>query len=303
MTERLSHGPVTWLSLKNPTSTEIESLVVECGVPPFLTTDLGTPVPQNGAERSEDAIKLVLDFPIVKQRSENRSKEIKFIITKDHLITIQYEEMGAVDRFKRSFETRATLKKSTHAKNGLELFYELLTALYVGATNKLDYIETLLNDIEMRIFEGDEKQMVINISHASKKLISFRHTLRRHEIVFLEVRPFIEAVFKKTSLAELEMIHQRYEQVLRRSRSLYEILVALRDTNLAMLTTKQNEIMKTLTIMAFITFPLTLFTQMFGMNTETTPLIGMPGDFWIIVGIMTVATLIFFAYFKHKKWM
>lgn len=56
------------------------------------------------------------------------------------------------------------------------------------------------------------------------------------------------------------------------------------------------------TILAFITFPLTLFTSMFGMNTKTTPLVGRDGDFWIILGAMTVISIGFFAYFRYRKW-
>ena len=61
--------------------------------------------------------------------------------------------------------------------------------------------------------------------------------------------------------------------------------------------------MKILTIMAFITFPLTLFASMFGMNTHTTPIVGYPGDFWIILGIMVIVSAGLFSYFKYKKWM
>ena len=70
-----------------------------------------------------------------------------------------------------------------------------------------------------------------------------------------------------------------------------------------MLTTKQNETIKTLTIMAFITFPLTLFSSMFGMNTEGTPIIGHQYDFWIIIAVMCTVAVFFFAFFKYKKWM
>ena len=65
----------------------------------------------------------------------------------------------------------------------------------------------------------------------------------------------------------------------------------------------RNEIMKILTIMAFITFPLTLFTSMFGMNTIATPIVGRTGDFWIILGIMVIVSAGLFSFFKYKRWM
>ena len=61
--------------------------------------------------------------------------------------------------------------------------------------------------------------------------------------------------------------------------------------------------MKVLTIMAFITFPLSVIASIFGMNTKTLPIVGVPHDFWIIMGIMVFATIMFFALFKYKKWL
>jgi LPXTG-motif cell wall-anchored protein len=55
--------------------------------------------------------------------------------------------------------------------------------------------------------------------------------------------------------------------------------------------------------MAFVTFPLTLFASLFGMNTLSLPLTGYKGDFWTIVGIMSVAAVCFFTYFRYKKWL
>ena len=91
------------------------------------------------------------------------------------------------------------------------------------------------------------------------------------------------------------------EDIIVRTLALFETLEELRNTNSALLTTKQNEIMKLFTILAFITFPLTLFTSMFGMNTIATPIVGGTNDFWMILGIMGVVSIGFFAYFKYKR--
>ena len=81
------------------------------------------------------------------------------------------------------------------------------------------------------------------------------------------------------------------------------MLDELRETNNSILTTKQNEIMKTLTILAFIVVPLATLSQIFGMNVTHTPLVGLPYDFWIIIGIMLGLALAMFGYFKYKKWI
>jgi magnesium transporter len=94
-----------------------------------------------------------------------------------------------------------------------------------------------------------------------------------------------------------------YDRLANEMKSNRASLLELRDTNNSLLTTKQNEIMKIFTIMAFVTFPLSLFASLFGMNTVGTPILGNRLDFWIIVGIMFAAASVFFAFFKYKKWL
>ena len=304
MVERLQHCKLTWVNLKNPSAAEVQAVMEEFGFPPSLMADLTTTVPKSTVTCQGGVVKITMDFPVVKRIDIAHPYEVKFLISPKCFLSVQYEEMEAFDRFKKEFEVIATLNKTSKSVSAPHLFIGLMTELYVSASNKLDYIESRLADIETEIFSENEKQMVFEISSVSKRLITFRHILRTHDDLFRDIRPLFEHIYKKQSYGkELEEIHTTYFVLQRRSSSLYETLSALRETNFAMLTTKQNEIMKMLTIMAFITFPLTLFTSMFGMNTTTTPILGREGDFWIIVGSMTVLTASFFAFFKYKKWI
>lgn len=303
MIERFTQGKLRWVNLKRPTVEEIKKITAEFDVPPSLVNDLTTPVPKNSATKADTTIKITLDFPVVKRVDPEHPHEVKFLFSKHYLITVQYEEMEALDRFKRQFEVAETLRKKQHSLTGGHLFVSLINQLYDSTTTKLDYLESKLADIESEIFKNNEKQMVYDISDISKKLISFRHILRGQEDIFREVRPFFETLYGNVFTEELQKIHTLYLGLERHTNTLLESLTALRETNTAMLTTSQNEVMKNLTIMAFITFPLTLISSIFGMNTLSTPIVGNAWDFWIIVTIMISAAAGFFMFFKHKGWM
>lgn len=275
----------------------------ELDIPPTLMTDLTTTVPKSTAIRSDGTIKITLDFPTIKHLEPNRQFEVKFLVSKHSLLTVQYEEMEAIDRFKRQFEVTSTLRKTNKNLTGGHLFLSLFSNLYESAASKLDYIEAKLSDIEAGIFKNNEKHMVFEISMISKKLIAFRHIVRSHDDIFRDIEPLFEHTFGTALHTDFALLEHQYTVLKHRADTLYETLVALRETNVAMLNTKQNEVMKIFTIMAFTTFPLTLFSSMFGMNTHNTPLLGHPLDFWIIVGIMVTAVAGFFVFFKHKHWL
>lgn len=303
MIERHEYNAVTWMDVVNPTTEEIRELVEECGIPPEFTTDLTTMTPRSEVFAVKGALKLTLDFPIVKRTDINHPHEIKFIATKKHLITIRFESIEAVHRFSKEFEVSSILSKAGAKASGGHLCMSLLDRLYRTMTVKLDYLESKMTDIEEQIFESREKEMVTEISNTNRRLIRFKQTLYVHEEVLEELKTAVVIAFGKSYVRYVEILHDEYRHQQRRIRALKHTLDELRNTNDSLLTTKQNEVMKIFTILAFITFPLTLFTSMFGMNTQTTPILGHPNDFWIILGIMVIVSVSFFAFFKYKHWI
>lgn len=303
MIERFAHGKLRWVNLKNPSPEEIKATMDELDLPPMLMTDLTTPIPHNRAQRIDDTIKITLDFPTIKHIDIEHPHEVKFLVSKNSLLTVQYEEMSGIDRFKRQFEVATTLRRKQKHITGAHLFISLVNALYEGTFAKLDYMESKLKEVEIEIFRHYKKNMVLEISEISKKLITFRHILRSHEDVFREARPHFEDIYDELFALDLQNIQGQYFILLRHANTLFETLTALRETNTALIYTRQNEIMISLTIMAFVTFPLTLLSSMFGMNTVSAPIIGREGDFWIIICIMFLAAGGFFLFFRHKKWL
>lgn len=303
MIEYYTHGKLRWINVRQPTHTDIKKLATECEISPALLTDLVTPVPRNYIMVHDAMIKLALNFPVVKNLNLNHQYEIKCLISQHLFVTIQYEEMEALDTFKRQFEISTGLARHKRNMTGLHLFVSLLSNLYQTTSSKLDYLESKLADIEIGIFKHHEKQMVFEISEISRRIISFRHILFSHKEILEELGTICTHHKHTTFLTPVAEIQKNLESILRHAHTLFDTLSALRETNAAMLTTRQNEIIKNLTIMAFVTFPLTLFSSLFGMNTEKTPIIGHNYDFWIIVLIMIGVACGFFVLFKRKKWL
>lgn len=303
MITRYTHKKITWLDVLNPTIEEVRDIITEAGIPPEFSTDLTVMVPHTETEYERNSIKVTLDFPIVKRTDINHPQEIKFLVTKTHVVTIHFEEIEAMHRFSKEFEILDVLKGKQAKLTTVALFLMMLNYLYEGLYLKLEYLETKLKDIEDEIFQEHEKEMVFEISQVSRRLITFKRALIAHENALTHLNAGILTAFGNGYHGSVIEIEHRFRTVLRYEDALSSTLVDLRETNAALLNTKQNEIMKMFTILAFITFPLTLLSSLFGMNTTHTPILGLPGDFWIIVGTMFVVSSGFFMYFKYRKWI
>ena len=306
MITRYTHNNVTWVDLESPTSEEVRQVMEEYSIHPSIAEELLLPTIKPRVELYEDAmIYLILHFPAFKHthNSSRKNQEVDFIIGKDFLITTRYDTIDPLHKFAKVFEVNSILDKEDIGEHAGYVFFYMITKLYRAIGHELEYVQSALEEIEKQIFNGKEREMVLEISKISRELLNFKQALVLHHNVLDSFEKVARDFFGNDFVHQLRSILGEYYRVQNDVTTNLDFMAELRETNNSLITTKQNEIMKTLTIMAFVTFPLSLFASIFGMNTKTLPLTGFVGDFWLIIGIMMCATLFFFAFFKYKRWL
>jgi magnesium transporter len=82
-----------------------------------------------------------------------------------------------------------------------------------------------------------------------------------------------------------------------------ETVNGMQDIYLSQVSNRMNEIMKMLTLIATIFIPLTFVAGVYGMNFEYMPELHWRYGYWFIWGVMVVAGISLFAYFKRKHWL
>lgn len=303
MISRYTHKNLTWIDIEAPTKEDVLTVMNEFGVHPLVGDELLSPTLRPKVDVYDDLIYLILHFPTISHRhGEQREQEVDFVIGKNFLITTHYDVVDPLHDFSKVFEVNSILDKSNLAEHGGFLFFYLMREMYKELHGELDQIDNTLDRIESKIFAGEEIKMVAAISKTGRDLLNFKQAVRPHGEVLESFEIAGEKFFGKDFAYYLRDISGEYYKVYNLLEGLRDTLWELRKTNDSLLTTKTNEIMKTLTIMAFVTFPPALFAAVFGMNTIYTPIVGTPNDFWIIAGIMFTGMLLMFAFFKHKRW-
>jgi len=273
----------------------------EFDIDAIIAQELLTPSFRSKVERCGDAIFLIFHFPLVRS-TERPSQEVDFVIGKHFLITARYNSVDPLHSFSTAFDANTVLGRTT-ASHGGHLFVAMMQTLYHSLIDHTEMLSNRLDDIEDKIFKGDERRMVAEISRIGRMVHDFRRALLPHREMLLSLEPVAGRMFGSEFGYHVQSVLGIYNRVERDIEAVRESLVELRETNNSLLTTKQNEIMKNLTIMAFVTFPLALVSSIFGMNTAWLPFMGMTGDFWVVIGIMATLTVIFFLYFRYKKWL
>ncbi len=300
-----NEGGLHWVDLDRPSQAEVAGLAQTYKLSPIVAEELAGPGSQPRVDIFGHYIYLRLNFPIFTKRGsgkEDRSQELNIILGKDFLITAHYENVRQLFDMARIIETASLLGRHPYSDAG-QLFFALMDKLYRAIGKELKGLDARLQAIEERIFAGNERDMVADLSRASRDTIDLRRDLRAHAPVLAAFANGFHKIFDHEFSFELESLRSKNEELLSMLEGNRELLNDLRRTNDSLLSTKTNEAIKVLSVMGFIMFPLTLIAGIFGMNTTYLPFIGMEHDFAYVVAIMVAVFIGLWCYLAKKGWL
>ncbi len=103
------------------------------------------------------------------------------------------------------------------------------------------------------------------------------------------------------TLPYLRDIYDHLVQAIDVLESLRDVLAALLDLYLSAVSTRQNEVMKVLTVVGTIFLPLTFLTGLYGMNFDVMPELHTRNGYFVLLGVMALIAGGTLAYFRHRR--
>lgn len=305
MITRHEHGKVTWVDLESPTHDELRSIMREFSIDARIEEEMVSPTPYPLHAFFPDYAYVVLHFPSPIKDGETHDIEIDLVIGKQFLVTCRYVEVPPLHNLHKLFEAEELLHTYTEDTHADTMLARVLGKFYSAIRDELERSSRTLAHIERNIFDNQERAMVRSISDVGRQLLHFSTVLDRQEetvVTFLKLlheRKFFGDSFIQTRESIL-LEHTRATHLVNSNRA---VAAELRETNDSLLSAKQNDIMKKLTVITFIVMPLTLIASLFTMPVTSTPIIGLPHDFWIILFIMVLCSGFSALFVLRKRWL
>ena len=166
----------------------------------------------------------------------------------------------------------------------------------------LDKIGHKLDSLEDDVFEGRSDEVVRDISNAKQEIISYRKIIKPERSTLRLLERHVERFLPEELELYFDDIVDATERIWDMLDNYKEVVEALEDTNESVISHRQNDVLRVLTVFSVIILPLTLITGVFGMNTKF-PGFDTAWAFWTIVGVMAAALVGMLGFFRHKKWL
>ena len=302
---RYTYSGGTWIDLEHPTEEEVRRITKEFSISERLEVEMFSPTPAPLVATDGGGTFLVLHFPTHgASEGEIRDQEIDFVIGNNFIITVRYEIIEPLHRLQKLLETQQLI--SPNDSMNTDVLLEILFAhLYTSVRDHVNTVADKLAHIERDMFNGLERITVRSISDTGREFLHTEASLANQEGSlerFMKILSTKE-IFGTSFIERSERILSERTQVARLVKTYRAVATELRETNASLLDVRQNEIMKTLTVINFIVLPLELTTFIFSMHALGTPLEQNPNAFWIIMATMLCIGGLMTTLLARKRWL
>ena len=306
MTRTHTYRGIVWIDMESSDDDEISSLIKRYDLHPLVGEELKRSSSVAKIDFYKDYILAVLTLPVRVKDGDKYSiedREVDFVIGKNFLITSRSDTVEQLEYFSKVFEANSILNKNEKIEHAGHLFYYMVKRIYAGMCQDLENIKDALLTAETRIFKGDERKMVEVLSDLNRELIDFKQTARIHREIWDDmIESADKHLFGHDFSFYVRDIRDEFNVIHELILNTRELMTDLRETNDSLLNAKQNEIIKILTIISFVFYPLSLIVAIFSLPSSTIPIIGGPYDWVIILALMVAVSAGMLWFFKRKRW-
>src|SRR5437764_5501006 len=302
--ELSAHG-LTWVHLDTPTAEEATSLQERYGWHPLDLEDVLSKRqrPKIDEDADDGYLFAVLHFPVYDKAIQRlNAAELDFFIGHDYLVTLPNVELLPVTRLFRRCEDDPELRDQLFGKGSGYLLYHVLDDLFDYCFPILDKIGHKLESVEDAMFEERAEDVVRDISNVKQEIISYRKIIKPERSTLRLLERHTEKFLPEELELYFDDIVDAAERVWDLLDNYKEVVEALEDTNESVISHRQNDVLRVLTVVSVVLLPLTLITGVFGMNVHF-PGFDTAAAFWVIVGAMFGLAVGLIAFFRGKRWL
>src|SRR5512133_213413 len=302
----LSANGLTWIHLDPPVDPEtVNALRERFGWHPLDVEDVLSKRQRPKVDDYLDDGYLfgVLHFPAYDKNVQRlNAGELDFFLGPDYLVTIANVELLPVTRLFNRVQEDEEFRNQLFEKGSGRLLYEVLDDLFDYCFPILDKIAYKLDSIEDDIEDRRSEEIVTDISKVKQEIISYRKIIKPQRPALRLLERHIERFLPEELELYFDDLVDASERIWDLLDNYKEVVEALESTNESVISHRQNDVLRVLTVFSVLLLPLTLVASIFGMNVDF-PGFGTWEAFWASLGLMAVTIIGMIGFFKYKRWL
>jgi magnesium transporter len=301
----LTASGLTWVNVVGPSVETAGALAERFGWHPLDVEDVVSKRqrPKIDTYEEDGYLFAVLHFPVYDKAIQRlNAAELDVFVGQSYLVTIPNRELLPVTRLFGRCEEDEAFRDELFAKGSGRLLYEVLDDLFDYCFPILDKIGHKLDRVEDDMFELRAEDVVRDISNVKQEIISYRKVIKPERSTLRVLERSVERFLPEELDLYFDDLVDAAERIWDQLDNYKEVVEALEQTNESVISHRQNDVLRLLTIISVTVLPLTLITSVFGMNVLF-PGEGTDTAFWVILAALGVTLAGMVGFFRYKRWI
>ncbi|MFP4111622.1 MAG: magnesium transporter CorA family protein [Candidatus Woesearchaeota archaeon] len=292
---------IIWIRAVNPDKKEVDIIINKLGWEKEDSEEVFDFLAEGDRPRltKEDYIEIIYSVPHYED-GDTTTEPIVIYLKDNFLITIERKRLKVCEQIYKA--AKRNKMKFLFKKNNVLFLSELIDHIN-------DQFLANVNTISSRtdLIASKNKKMTTSqieaISSASTTLAFFNQAIMANIEVLNGLKKLYHKLFKKDDREIFNDIYFDALQILDAEKVQREVIMNIFSLQNIISNNHLNEFMKKLTSLALIIMIPTLITGIYGMNINGLPVSDNTWSFPIVMGFMTVITVIIFLIFKKIDWV
>jgi magnesium transporter len=300
----IKNKSITLVDIYKPTKEDIEFVAKQHKFHPVVLDELLHASARSRVEMHEQYLYLTYHLPVYDQFVKtSRKAEIDFLITKNMVITVHYEELEPINNFIRNATNNLHFKETAMDNTG-KLVYTLIEEIINFSMRQLRHIEENVTELTKELFSGKEDVMLRKISYVKRDILDYSMISRPQGILLNSLKIVGYKFWGEELSVYLSDLTGDHLKVIQHLENYQETVESLEETNAQLLNAKTNSVMQKFNILAFLTIPPVIVIQLFAVNSFS-ELFGEKSlkVFLLSLIIVFIVTLISLIIFRKKRWL
>jgi magnesium transporter len=298
-TRAASDGGFVWLGLHDPTASELARVQEAFGLHDLAVEDAAHAHQRPKLEDYDESYFAVLrPARYDDDREEVEFGEIMLFLASNYVIAVRHGEASALEPARRRLEEHPDLIEQGPAG----AVWAILDKVVDDYRPVVDGIENDIEEVETEIF-GQRADATQRIYFLKREVIEFNRAvsplLPPLQALERGAFPNIDDQLRRYFRDVADHVRRIEEQVTAQR----ELLTSILEANLALLSVKQNEVVRTISAWAAIIAVPTFLASIWGMNFADMPELDEAWGYPAALVLMAVAVVLLHRFFRRIDWL
>ncbi len=229
------------------------------------------------------------------------TKELDGYLGKNYVVTFH------VERFRSIKAVKQQLRSSTFAcqRGASYLLHQILDQLVDLYMPLVDDFDTEIDSLEERVLTMKKGSNVIleDIMDLRRSVARMKRISSRQLEVLYRMSHGEFPQIPETILPYFRDVHDHLLRISDLAENYRDLVSGLFDIHFSVVANKNNDVVKTLTILSSIILPLSLIAGIYGMNFENMPELKTRNGYFLTLTVMALVTIGLLIFFWRKGWI